>query len=169
MQRPAFFGIGDDDLRCRQAFRVLLQALDAEKLGANRLLWLGENGRGWLGWLCHLLALILHSILRVLPEICAMHIPAGRVKQQSHAASAREWPQDTRVATLRGGILQDDARNRTINRGASGKARIRVMGVARRKCRDSPIYTRWESCLTSCVLPLELNQDRRDRKRAKKW
>ena len=79
---PSFFGIGDDELGCREAFRVLLQALDAEKLSANRLLWLGENGRGWLSCLCHLLALILHSILRVLPETRALRILAGSMKQQ---------------------------------------------------------------------------------------
>ena len=79
---PSFFGIGDDELGCREAFRVLLQALDAEKLSANGLLWLGENRRGWLSCLCHLLALILHSILRVLPETCALRIPARSMKQR---------------------------------------------------------------------------------------
>ena len=81
-QRPPFLGGGDHELRGRQTFRVLLQALDAEKLGANRLLWLGKNGRRWLGQLSHLLASILRSIRYSPPEICGLRIPADGMKQQ---------------------------------------------------------------------------------------
>jgi hypothetical protein len=78
---------------------------------------------------CHLLALILHSLLHSPPEIRELHIPAGRMKQQVRRP-AGGGPQDTRVATLREGILQDDAHNGTRNRGASGKANLRVQEVA---------------------------------------
>ncbi len=58
--------------------------------------------------------------------------------RQNEAATpaANGWmrPQDALVAALRAGILQDDARNRTINRGASSKARIGVMGIGGHLC-----------------------------------
>jgi hypothetical protein len=91
--------------------------------------------------------LILHSLLHSPPEIRELHIPAGRMKQQVRRP-AGGGPQDTRVATLREGILQDDAHNGTRNRGASGKANLRVQEVAQQQCRKTRIHARFEKCIT---------------------
>ena len=58
-ERAAFFASADDGLRGRQAFRVLLQPLDAEKLGANRLFWFGKNRRRNLRRTSHVLAVLV--------------------------------------------------------------------------------------------------------------
>ena len=81
-QRPPLPGIRYDGLGSGQAFGVLLQTLDAEKFGANRLLRLGKNWRRRLGRLSHLLVSFLHSLLCTWPEICARPVSAGTKKQE---------------------------------------------------------------------------------------
>src|ERR1700736_6354688 len=48
-ERPARTRFAGDDLRSRETFSVLLEALDAEELGADRLFYVGEDDGGWLG------------------------------------------------------------------------------------------------------------------------